>query len=95
MCREETLHRRCRFRPHKSSISRELLTSPGDDPSVSFYFFFAGLERLRAADFACRDNAFFDAARRPSCFNAAIAARERFVDFFAGAEIVDFFRPRA
>src|SRR5207248_9358204 len=44
--------------------------------------FFAAAERERAerraeARFACRDNAFFDAARRPSRLSAALVARDR------------------
>jgi hypothetical protein len=43
----------------------------------------AALDRLRAAERVCFDNAFLDPAARPSLFNAPMVARERFreVDF--------------
>ena len=36
--------------------------------------------RRRTADLACFDSALFDAAERPSRFNAFVVARERFAD---------------
>jgi len=64
-----------------------------------FAAFFAAREReaadlFLAAPRACRESARFEAALRPSRFNARVVARERFADFLA-AFFFPFFRSRA
>src|SRR5437660_808726 len=67
----------------RDGLSTELfLTDVACKQQAFAAVFFAAAERERAerraeARFACRDNAFFDAARRPSRLSAALVARDR------------------